>query len=145
MQSISSRKLRDAVDSNQRVSRFCEPLPSAVIPIRAEAASLVEGSCVPSVASDQRSSATFRSYSLFISFFYTKGTVPFVLLLQKSGTRNIAEFRLLDKERQKEYVREVMLELEAGPRQMSRVSGLSYGIIQHIKKEQGSGIMGTVV
>lgn len=30
-----------------------------------------------------------------------------------------------------------MLELEAGPRQMSRVSGLSYGIIQHIK----SGIM----
>jgi len=52
------------------------------------------------------------------------------LLLQKSGTRNIAEFRLLDKERQKEYVREVMLELEAGPRQMSRVSGLSYGIIQ---------------
>ena len=26
-----------------------------------------------------------------------------------------------------------MLELEAGPRQMSRVSGLSYGIIQHIK------------
>jgi hypothetical protein len=28
-----------------------------------------------------------------------------------------------------------MLELEAGPRQMSRVSGLSYGIIQHIKKE----------
>lgn len=61
------------------------------------------------------------------------------LLLQKSGTRNIAEFRLLDKERQKEYVREVMLELEAGPRQMSRVSGLSYGIIQHIK----SGIMGT--
>ena len=39
-----------------------------------------------------------------------------------------------DKERQKEYVREVMFELEAGPRQMSRVSGLSYGIIQHIKK-----------
>ena len=34
-----------------------------------------------------------------------------------------------------------MLELEAGPIQMSRVSGLSYGIIQHIKK--GSGIMGT--
>lgn len=65
------------------------------------------------------------------------------LLLQKSGTRNIAEFRLLDKERQKEYVREVMLELEAGPRQMSRVSGLSYGIIQHIKRDQGSGIMGT--
>ena len=26
-----------------------------------------------------------------------------------------------------------MLELEAGPRQMSRVSELSYGIIQHIK------------
>ena len=30
-----------------------------------------------------------------------------------------------------------MLELEAGPRQMSRVSGLSYGIIQHIKMDHG--------
>ena len=39
--------LRDAADSNQRVSRFCKPLPTAVIPIRAEGASLVEGSCVP--------------------------------------------------------------------------------------------------
>ena len=79
LQSIPSRTLRDAADPNQRLSRLCEPLPTAVIPIRAEAASLVEGSCVPSVASDQRSSETFRSYSLLISFFYTKGTVPFVL------------------------------------------------------------------
>jgi len=47
---VPYRKLRDATDSNQRVSRFCEPLPTAVIPIQAEAASLVEGSCVPSVA-----------------------------------------------------------------------------------------------
>ena len=56
---------------------------------RAEAASLVEGSCVPSVASDQRSSATFRSYSLLISFFYTKGTVPFVLLPHVLHCRSI--------------------------------------------------------
>ena len=58
------------------------------------------------------------------------------LLLQKSGTKNVAEFRLLKIEQQKELVREVMFELKAGPRQMSRVSGLSYGIIQHIRKNQ---------
>ena len=72
-------KIRNVVDCGQFPLHGCEPLPTAVIPIRAEAASLVEGSCVPSVASDQRSSETFRSYSLLISFFYTKGTVPFVL------------------------------------------------------------------
>lgn len=72
--------MRDAVDSNQLLSRLCEPLPTAVIPIRAEAASLVEVS-------------TFRSYSLLISFFYTKGTVPFVLrqrglfLIAKKGEK----------------------------------------------------------
>ena len=75
---VPYRKLRDATDSNQRVSRFCEPLPTAVIPIQAEAASLVEGSCVPSVARPEVERDIPFIFALdFV--FYTKGTVPFVL------------------------------------------------------------------
>ena len=87
MRSIPSHTLRDAADSNQRVSRFCEPLPTAVIPIRAEAVR-----CLWDL--------TFRSYSLLISFFYTK--VPFVL--------------------------------GAGVRQLSRLTGVSFGVVQKLTK-----------
>ena len=63
--------MRDAVDSNQRVSRFCEPLPTAVIPIRAEAASPDED-------------LTFRSYSLLISFFLHKRNRPFCVIASRT-------------------------------------------------------------
>ena len=50
-------------------------------------------------------------------------------ILKKSGAKNIADFQLHPKERQKEIVLDVMTELGAGPRQMSRVTGLSYTLI----------------
>lgn len=56
------------------------------------------------------------------------------MLLAKSGARSIVEFQMLTKERQKDLVRDVMLALGAGPRQMSRVSGLSYSIIYKMLK-----------
>ena len=55
------------------------------------------------------------------------------MILTKSGTKNLTEFRLHPKERQKEIVRDVMLELDAGPRQLSRVSGLPYSIVYKLK------------
>ena len=54
--------------------------------------------------------------------------------LKKSGSRNITDFHLLTKQRQKDLIREVMIELGAGPRQLSRVSGLSYNVIHYIYK-----------
>ena len=51
------------------------------------------------------------------------------IILKKCGADNISSFQLCSKERQKDIVREVMMELGAGPRQMSRVSGLSYTLI----------------
>ena len=56
------------------------------------------------------------------------------LLLQKSGVINITEFQLLPKQLQKDMVRDVMIEIGSGPRQMSRISGLSYNIIQYMWK-----------
>ena len=38
------------------------------------------------------------------------------------------------KERQKNIIRDVMLKLDAGPRQLSRVSGLPYSIVYKLKK-----------
>ena len=58
------------------------------------------------------------------------------LLLEKSQTKNITEFQQLPKQQQKDFVREVMAELDAGPRQMSRVSGLTYNIIQYMWKSR---------
>ena len=58
------------------------------------------------------------------------------LLLKKSGSRNIADFQLLNRQCQKDFVRAVMIELGVGPRQMSRVSGLAYNIIQLLYKSQ---------
>ena len=56
------------------------------------------------------------------------------MILGKSGTKNLTEFRLHSKERQKDVVRDVMLKLDAGPRQLSRVSGLPYSIVYKLKK-----------
>ena len=51
------------------------------------------------------------------------------MILKKCGADNISGFQLNSRERQKDIVREVMMELGAGPRQMSRVSGLPYTLI----------------
>ena len=51
------------------------------------------------------------------------------MILIESGARNIAEFQLLAKDKQKDVIRYIFEELGAGPRQMSRVSGLSYTTI----------------
>ena len=59
------------------------------------------------------------------------------LLLQKSRAKNITDFQLLPKQIQKDLVRDVMIEIGSGPRQMSRVSGLSYNIIQYMWKNNG--------
>lgn len=60
------------------------------------------------------------------------------MLLQRSGAISITAFQSLDKKFQKEIVAEVMRCLKAGPRQMSRVSGLSYSVIQRICGADGS-------
>ncbi len=60
------------------------------------------------------------------------------LLLSTSEMRKIAEFRQLDKPEQKTIIRRVMQELRAGPRQMSRVTGMSYNIVQNIGKQSHS-------
>ena len=59
------------------------------------------------------------------------------LLLQKSRVKNITDFQLLPKQIQKDLVLDVMIEIGSGPRQMSRVSGLSYNIIQYMWKNNG--------
>ncbi len=56
-------------------------------------------------------------------------------LVTKTKTCHIyAYFQLNSKERQKDIVRDVMTELGAGPRQMSRVTGLSYSFIYKLNK-----------
>ena len=57
------------------------------------------------------------------------------IILQKYGIRSMAVFQLFPKERQKDVAREVMSELGAGPRQMSRVTGLSYTFIYRLAKK----------
>ena len=56
------------------------------------------------------------------------------LLLTESGVENISDFQLLTKQRQKNLARNVMIELGIGPRQMSRVCGLSYNFILNVHK-----------
>ena len=53
-------------------------------------------------------------------------------ILKRCGASNITEFLLHSKERQKDIVRAVMRELEAGPRQMSRISGMPYTTLHKI-------------
>lgn len=54
------------------------------------------------------------------------------LLLELSGTLSITAFQSLDKCVQKDYIAETMRRLHAGPRQMSRVTGMSYSVIQRL-------------
>lgn len=56
------------------------------------------------------------------------------LLLQKSGARSTTDFQLLTRERQCQIAFDVMTALGAGPRQMSRISGLSYTTIYNMLK-----------
>ena len=56
------------------------------------------------------------------------------LILKICGANSIADFQLYSKDRQKEIVRDVMIALGAGPRQMARVTGLSYTLIYKIRK-----------
>lgn len=59
-------------------------------------------------------------------------------ILQVSGVASITAFQSLDKNIQKQIVAMVMQDLHAGPRQMSRVSGLSYSVIQRLSGSYGS-------
>ena len=54
------------------------------------------------------------------------------LLLQKSGANTIPEFLLYQKQRRKDIATEVMRELNVGPRQMVRVSGMTYAVIHKL-------------
>ena len=56
------------------------------------------------------------------------------MILEKSGTKNLTEFRLHSKERQKNIIRDVMLKLDAGPRQFSRVRGLPSSLVSKLQK-----------
>ena len=49
-----------------------------------------------------------------------------------SGATDITTFQTLEKDLQKQIIAMVMRELRVGPRQMSRVSGLSYSVIQRL-------------
>ena len=53
-------------------------------------------------------------------------------LLQKSNVQHLAAFQSLDKELQKKIAAEVMRQYHIGPRQMSRVSCISYSIVQRL-------------
>ena len=57
------------------------------------------------------------------------------LLQKKCGARTIPEFQLHTKQRKKDIVRDVMRELGVGPRQMVRVSGMTYTVIYKLWKE----------
>lgn len=57
------------------------------------------------------------------------------LLLKKCGARTVPEFLLHTKQRQKDIARDVMRELGAGPRQMVRVSGMTYAVVYKLWKE----------
>ena len=56
------------------------------------------------------------------------------IILEMSGVTSIAEFQSRTKEEQKEIVRIVMQETGIGPRQMSRVSGMTYSVIYRLQK-----------
>ena len=56
------------------------------------------------------------------------------LMLGKSGASSVTDFQSLSREWKKEVVSGVMKELGAGPRQMSRVSGLPYSLIYKLNK-----------
>ena len=56
-------------------------------------------------------------------------------VIKACGLRSIADFQLLTLERRKSVVREVMLSLDARPRQLARVTGMNYETIRSIAKK----------
>ena len=56
-------------------------------------------------------------------------------VIDACGLRRISEFQLLTLERRKSVVREVMLSLDARPRQLARVTGMNYETIRSIAKK----------
>ncbi len=56
------------------------------------------------------------------------------MILEKSNTMSIAEFQSLEKKAKREIVRSAMLETGIGPRQMVRVSGMTYSEIYRLSK-----------
>ena len=57
------------------------------------------------------------------------------LILEKGGLRMISDLSLYTKQRQKDIIRDVMRELEVGPRQMVRVSGMTYAVVHKLWTE----------
>ena len=57
-------------------------------------------------------------------------------ILNVCGLSSISDFLLLTLERRKSVVREVMLSIDAKPRQLSRITGMNYQTIRNIAKTQ---------
>ena len=57
------------------------------------------------------------------------------MILEKSGATTIAEFQSYGKEVKYDIIRYIMQEIRIGPRQMSRVSGLTYSVIYKLAKQ----------
>lgn len=57
------------------------------------------------------------------------------MILEKSGATSIAEFQSYGKEVKYYIIRYIMQEIRIGPRQMSRVSGLTYSVIYKLSKQ----------
>lgn len=55
-------------------------------------------------------------------------------LLSKSGAKSINSFLSLDKRMQKTFISETMRYYRVGPRQMSRITRICYGVIQRIPR-----------
>ena len=56
------------------------------------------------------------------------------MIIKKSGLHNIAGFQLLSLEKRKDIIRDVITEIGARPRQLSRVTGMNYETIRKITK-----------
>ena len=55
-------------------------------------------------------------------------------VINACGLRSISEFQLLTLEKRKSIIREIMLSIDARPRQLSRVTGMNYETIRNIAK-----------
>jgi len=55
-------------------------------------------------------------------------------VINACGLRSISDFLLLTLEKRKSIIREIMLSIDARPRQLSRVTGMNYETIRNIAK-----------
>ncbi|MBQ6378142.1 MAG: hypothetical protein IJJ56_05040, partial [Prevotella sp.] len=55
-------------------------------------------------------------------------------VINACGLRSISDFQLLTLEKRKSIIREIMLSIDARPRQLSRVTGMNYETIRNIAK-----------